>query len=160
MIEWWEDVKFIARRMLILASEDIWNANPTALVMANNTFQAVNVIWAPESRIILSQCAIYLANSEKSNASYEAINKAQQFVRKTWNLSVPVYLRNAPTKLMKDLDYWKNYKYAHAYKDNFVEQEFLPTKLKNTKFYEPWDNVRENAFRKILKERWGGKYGY
>lgn len=160
MMEWWENVKFIARRMLILASEDIWNANPTALVMANNTFQAVNVIWAPESRIILSQCAIYLANSEKSNASYEAINKAQQFVRKTWNLSVPVHLRNAPTKLMKDLNYWKDYKYSHAYKNNFVKQEFLPSKLKNTKFYEPWENIRENAFRKILKERWGGKYGY
>ena len=160
MIEGGEDVKFIARRMLILASEDIGNANPTALILANNTFQSVLVIGNPESRIILSQCAIYLANSAKSNTSYQAINEAQRLVRETGDLSVPLHLRNAPTKLMKDLDYGKDYKYAHSYKDNFAEQEFLPEEVKNTKLYDPGINSRENSFREFLKKRWKDKYGY
>ncbi len=159
MIEGGEDLKFIARRLLILASEDIGNANPTALIMANNTFQAVNTIGYPESRIILSQCAVYLANSEKSNASYEAINKAQQLVRQTGDLSVPLHIRNAPTKLMKDLDYGKDYKYAHAYEGSFIDQEFLPEEIKGTKLYEPGNNTRENAFRTFLQKRWK-KYKY
>ncbi len=160
MIEGGEDVKFIARRLLILASEDIGNANPTALILANNTFQAVSVIGHPESRIILSQCAIYLANSAKSNASYEAIGNAQELVRKTGDLSVPLALRNAPTKLMKDLDYGKNYKYSHNYENNFINQEFLPDEISNTKLYEPGNNSRENAFRELLKNRWKDKYNY
>ena len=160
MIEGGEDAKFIARRLLILASEDIGNANPTALIMANNTFQAVSVIGYPESRIILSQCVIYLANSAKSNASYKAIGDAQQIVRQTGDLSIPLHLRNAPTKLMKDLDYGKDYKYAHDYKDNFAEQEFLPEEIKNTKLYDPGNNARENNFREFLKKRWKDKYGY
>lgn len=160
MIEGGEDVKFIARRLLILASEDIGNANPTALILANNTFQAVSVIGNPESRIILSQCAIYLANSAKSNASYEAIGNAQELVRKTGDLSVPLHLRNAPTKLMKDLDYGKNYQYAHNYSGNFISQEFLPDEISNTKLYEPGNNQRENSFRDVLKNRWKGKYDY
>lgn len=159
MIEGGEDVKFIARRLLISASEDIGNANPTALIMANNTFQAVSTIGYPESRIILSQCAIYLANSPKSNASYEAIGKAQQLVKETGDLSVPLHLRNAPTKLMKDLDYGKDYKYAHSYDNNFVAQEFLPEEISNTKLYEPGNNQRENNFREFLKKRWK-KYKY
>ena len=160
MIEGGEDVKFIARRMLILASEDIGNANPTALILANNTFQAVTVIGYPESRIILSQCAVYLANSAKSNASYLAINKAQQIVKQTGDLSVPLHLRNAPTKLMKDLDYGTGYKYAHDYPENFTQQEFLPEELQNTVIYEPGDNAREKQFREILKQRWDSKYKY
>lgn len=160
MIEGGEDVKFIARRLLILASEDIGNANPTALILANNTFQAVAVIGHPESRIILSQCAIYLANSAKSNASYEAIGKAQELVRKTGDLSVPLPLRNAPTKLMKDLDYGKKYKYAHSYENNFITQEFMPDEISNTTLYEPGNNTRENNFRELLKNRWKGKYNY
>lgn len=160
MIEGGEDVKFIARRLLILASEDIGNANPTALILANNTFQAVAVIGNPESRIILSQCAIYLANSAKSNASYEAIGNAQQLVKQTGDLSVPLHLRNAPTKLMKDLNYGKEYKYAHSYENNFAEQEFLPDEINNTKLYEPGNNARENNFREVLKKRWKDKYGY
>ena len=160
MIEGGEDVKFIARRLLISASEDIGNANPTALILANNTFQAVSVIGHPESRIILSQCAIYLANSAKSNASYEAIGKAQQLVRNTGDLSVPLHLRNAPTKLMKDLDYGKNYKYSHSYNKNFIAQEYLPNELKNQKIYEPGNNLRENAFRNHLKSLWKDKYNY
>jgi len=160
MIEGGEDVKFIARRLLILASEDIGNANPTALILANNTFQAVSVIGNPESRIILSQCVIYLANSSKSNASYKAIGDALQQVKQTGDLSVPLHLRNAPTKLMKDLDYGKNYKYSHDYKDNFAEQEFLPEEIKNTKFYDPGNNARENSFREFLKKRWKDKYNY
>ncbi len=160
MIEGGEDVKFIARRLLILASEDIGNANPTALILANNTFQAVAIIGNPESRIILSQCAIYLANSAKSNASYQAINEAQKTVKETGDLSVPLHLRNAPTKLMKDLDYGKEYKYAHNYDDNFVEQEFLPDEIKNTKLYEPANNPRENQFRELLRKRWASKYNY
>ena len=160
MIEGGEDVKFIARRMLILASEDIGNANPTALILANNTFQAVATIGWPESRIILSQCAIYLACSPKSNASYEAINKAQELVQQTGDLSVPLHLRNAPTKLMKDLNYGLNYKYAHDFEHNFAHQEFLPDALKDTRLYNPGDNSRENALRNYLKALWGDKYGY
>ena len=160
MIEGGEDAKFIARRLLILASEDIGNANPTALIMANNTFQAVNTIGFPESRIILSQCAVYLASSPKSNASYEAIGKAQALVRETGDLSVPLHLRNAPTKLMKELDYGKEYKYSHNYENNFAEQEFLPDDLKNTTLFEPGNNPRENNLRAFLKTRWKDKYGY
>ncbi len=153
MIEGGEDVKFIARRMLIAASEDIGNANPTALIMANNTFQAVTTIGFPESRIILSQCAIYLATSPKSNASYAAINAAQSLVKETGNLSVPLSLRNAPTKLMKDIGYGANYQYAHNYENNFAEAEFLPEEIKNTMFYNPGNNQRENSQREFLKKR-------
>lgn len=160
MIEGGEDLKFIARRMLILASEDIGNANPTALIMANNTFQAVATIGYPESRILLSQCAIYLATSPKSNASYMAIGKAQQIVRQTGDLPVPLHLRNAPTKLMKELGYGDDYKYAHDYTNNFADQEFLPEEIKNTAFYEPGNNSRENSTRDFLKNRWKDKYGY
>ncbi|MFT7901144.1 replication-associated recombination protein A [Tenacibaculum ascidiaceicola] len=160
MIEGGEDVKFIARRMLIAASEDIGNANPTALILANNTFQAVSVIGYPESRIILSQCAVYLANSAKSNASYMAIGEAQNLVKTTGDLSVPLHLRNAPTKLMKDLDYGKEYQYSHNYAGNFINQEFLPDEIKNTKLYEPGNNARENQFRELLKQRWKDKYDY
>jgi len=160
MIEGGEDLKFIARRMLISASEDIGLANPTALIMANNIFQAVSVIGYPESRILLSQCAIYLATSPKSNASYEAIGKAQQVVKQTGNLSVPLHLRNAPTKLMKELGYGDDYKYAHDYTGNFVEQEFLPDEIANTNLYEPGDNQREKITRDFLKNRWKNKYNY
>ena len=160
MVEGGEDVKFIARRLLILASEDIGNANPTALVIANNAFQAVSTIGYPESRIILSQCATYLACSPKSNAAYKAIGKAQQLVKDTGNLSVPLEIRNAPTKLMKELGYGDNYKYAHNYDLNFANQEFLPDAIKNTKLYEPGNNARENAHRAFLKQRWKDKYGY
>ena len=160
MIEGGEDVKFIARRLLILASEDIGNANPTALVIANNTFQAVTTIGFPEARIILSQCVTYLATSPKSNAAYMAINQAQSAVKKTGNLSVPLSIRNAPTKLMKDIGYGKNYKYAHNHENNFVEAEFLPDEIKNTKFYDPGNNPRENAQREFLKQRWKTKYNY
>ncbi len=160
MIEGGEDVKFIARRLLILASEDIGNANPTALVMANTTFQSVNIIGYPESRIILSQCVTYLACSPKSNASYEAINKAQSLVTKTGDLPVPMALRNAPTKLMKDQGYGENYKYAHAHEGNFVKMEFLPKEIAKTKLYEPGKNAREEELRKFLRNRWQEKYGY
>jgi putative ATPase len=160
MIEGGEDVKFIARRLLIAASEDIGNANPTALVIANNTFQAVSTIGYPESRIILSQCATYLACSPKSNAAYQAIGKAQQLVKDTGDLSVPLEIRNAPTKLMKELSYGDNYKYAHNYENNFADQEFLPDEIKNTTFYEPGNNARENAQREFLKKRWKDKYDY
>ena len=160
MIEGGEDVKFIARRMLILASEDIGNANPTALVIANNTFQAANTIGYPEARIILSQCATYLATSPKSNAAYEAIGKALSLVKKTGNLPVPLEIRNAPTKLMKDLGYGENYKYAHSYEGNFVKAEFLPDEIRNTILYEPGNNSRENSQREFLKKRWSGKYNY
>ena len=160
MIEGGEDVKFIARRLLILASEDIGNANPTALILANNTFQAVSVIGNPESRIILSQCVVYLANSAKSNASYIAINKAQSLVKETGDLSIPLHLRNAPTKLMKDLDYGNSYKYAHDFPNSFTEQEFLPEEIIGTKLYEPGNNTRENQFKEILKTRWKNKYNY
>ncbi len=160
MIEGGEDLKFIARRMLILASEDIGNANPTALIMANNTFQAVTTIGYPESRIILSQCAVYLATSTKSNSTYMAIGKAQQIVRQTGDLPVPLHLRNAPTKLMKELGYGDDYKYAHNFDNNFAEQEFLPEEIKNTPIYEPGNNAREQSTRDFLKNRWKNKYGY
>ena len=160
MIEGGEDVKFIARRMLILSSEDIGNANPTAFIMANNTFQAVSTIGYPESRIILSQCAVYLATSAKSNASYMAIGEAQQLVKQTGDLSVPIHLRNAPTKLMKELGYGEEYQYSHSYENNFSVQEYLPDEIKNTAFYKPGNNARENELRNFLKNRWKDKYGY
>ncbi|MFI0428182.1 replication-associated recombination protein A [Mariniflexile sp. HMF6888] len=160
MIEGGEDVKFIARRLLISASEDIGNANPTALVIANNTFQAVTAIGYPESRILLSQCATYLACSPKSNTAYMAIGKAQQLVKETGDLSVPLDIRNAPTKLMKELGYGENYQYAHNYENNFANQEFMPDTIKNTKLYDPGNNARENAHREFLKQRWKDKYGY
>ena len=160
LIEGGEDVKFIARRLLILASEDIGNANPTALVLANNTFQAVAAIGYPEARIILSQCVIYLATSPKSNASYMAIGKAQQMVQDTGSLQVPLPLRNAASKLMKDLDYGKGYEYAHDHDLNFAKQEFLPKEISQTKLYEPGQNAKEEAIRSFLKKRWKEKYGY
>ena len=160
MMEGGEDVKFIARRMLILASEDIGNANPTAFILANNTFQAVAAVGHPESRIILSQCAVYLANSAKSNASYMAINDAQNLVKQTGDLLVPLHLRNAPTKLMKDLDHGINYQYSHNYPENFVAQEFLPKEISGKQIYDPGNNPRENQFREVLKKRWKDKYGY
>lgn len=160
MIEGGEDVKFIARRMLILSSEDIGNANPTAFIMANNTFQAVATIGYPESRILLSQCAVYLATSPKSNASYMAIGEAQAIVKQTGDLSVPIHLRNAPTKLMKELGYGEEYQYSHNYTNNFSEQEYLPDALQGTAFYVPSNNARENEMRTFLKNRWKDKYGY
>jgi len=160
MIEGGEDVKFIARRMLILSSEDIGNANPTAFIMANNTFQAVATIGYPESRIILSQCAIYLATSPKSNASYMAIGEAQSVVKQTGDLTVPIHLRNAPTKLMKELGYGDEYMYSHNYSNNFSDQEYLPDAIKETKFYNPGNNSRENGTREFLKNRWKDKYNY
>ena len=160
MIEGGEEVKFIARRMLILAAEDIGNANPNALVLANSTFQAVNVLGFPEARIPLSQCALYLASSEKSNASYTAINKAQLKVKETGDLGVPLPLRNAPTQLLKELDHGKDYQYAHDHKNNFIPMEFLPEGIERYRFYEPGDNSKENQIRKFLKSRWKDKYGY
>jgi len=153
-----EDIKFIARRMVILASEDIGLANPNALVMANNCFQAINVIGNPEARIILSECAVYLAVSPKSNSTYLAIDEAMALVKKTGNLGVPLHLRNAPTKLMKDLDYGKDYKYAHSYESNFVNQEFLPEEISKTKFYEPGNNSTEKKIRTELEKKWKDKY--
>lgn len=160
MIEGGEDPSFIARRLLILASEDIGNANPNALLLANNCFQAVNVIGWPESRIILSQTVIYLASSVKSNASYEAINKAQALVKQTGDLYVPLHIRNAPTKLMKDLNYGAEYKYAHAYPGNFVVQEFLPKEISGVKLYEPGQNSQEEKLRQSLRDKWKEKYKY
>lgn len=160
MIEGGEDVKFIARRLVILASEDIGNANPNALLLSTNCFEAVKIIGYPEARIILSQCVTYLASSPKSNAAYLAINQAQALVREKGDLSVPLHLRNAPSKLMKDLNYGKEYKYSHDFEGNFVAQEFLPEEIKNLKLYDPGNNVRENELRKYLKEKWKGKYGY
>jgi len=160
MVEGGEDVKFIARRLLILAAEDIGQANPMALVIANNCFQAVSVIGWPESRIILSNTVIYLAVSAKSNAAYEAINAAQAFVRQTGDLSIPLHLRNAPTSLMKDLGYGENYGYAHAYEGNFVDQEFLPENISGKAFYKPGNNRIENEYRERLKKLWKEKYGY
>lgn len=160
MIESGEDVKFIARRLLILASEDIGNANPTALVIANSTFQAVSTIGYPESRIILSQCVIYLATSPKSNAAYLAIDKAQHLVRETGDLSIPLSIRNAPTTLMKELGYGQNYQYAHNYENSFADHEFMPDDIQNTRLYEPGNNARENAQREFLRQRWKDKYGY
>lgn len=160
MVEGGEDVKFIARRMLILASEDIGNANPTALVIATSTFQAVDVIGYPEARIILAQCAVYLACSPKSNASYTAIENAIGKVNETGDLSVPLSIRNTPTKLMKDLGYGKGYQYAHHFENNFASMEFLPDEIKGTKFYEPGHNAREEELRRYLKSLWKEKYGY
>ena len=160
MIEGGEDVKFIARRMVIFSSEDIGNANPNALLLANATFEAVNKIGYPEARIILAQCATYLASSHKSNASYMAINEALDLVRKDGDLPVPLHIRNAPTGLMKKLGYGKNYKYAHDYEGNFTEQEFLPEEIKGTTFYDPGHTPREEELRKFLRSRWGDKYGY
>ena len=160
MIEGGEDVKFIARRLLILASEDIGNANPTALLVANNCFQAVSVIGYPESRIILSQCVIYLASSAKSNASYEAINAAQSLVKQTVNLSVPLSIRNAPTKLMQQLGYGANYAYAHNYEGNFVPHDFMPEEIKGTSFYKPGNNPRESKLKEYLRSLWQDKYDF
>ncbi len=160
MVEGGEDVKFIARRMVIFASEDIGNANPTALVLANAAFEAVNKIGYPESRIILAQCATYLASSHKSNASYMAIEEAIAMVQKEGDLPVPLHIRNAPTKLMKNIGYGKNYKYAHNFENNFTEQEFLPDQLSGTAFYEPGKNPREEELRRYLKSLWKDKYNY
>jgi len=160
MIEGGEDVKFIARRLLILASEDIGNANPTALVLANSCFQAVNIIGYPEAEIILSQTVTYLASSAKSNASYMAIKAARKKVQETGDLPIPLSLRNAPTRLMEDAGYGKEYKYAHSYENNFIDMEFMPDELLNMRFYEPGDNPRENEMRKRLKLLWKEKYGY
>lgn len=160
MIEGGEDVKFIARRMVIFASEDIGNANPNALLLATSTFQAVNLIGYPESRIILSQCATYLASSVKSNASYAAIGAALSAVQQFGDLPVPLHIRNAPTKMMKNMDYGKGYQYAHSFDNNFSTQEYLPDELKGNAFYVPGKNPREEELRKFLKERWKDKYGY
>lgn len=160
MIEGGEDVKFIARRLVILASEDIGNANPTALVLANTTFQAVNSIGHPEARIILSQCVIYLATSPKSNASYKAIGNAQKTVKQTGDLPVPLSIRNAPTKLMKELGYGQNYQYAHDYESNFIPHEFLPDEIKGTSFFQPGNNPRESSMREYLKKLWKDKYDF
>jgi putative ATPase len=160
MIEGGEDVKFIARRMLILASEDIGNANPNALLLANATFDAVSKIGYPESRIILSQCAIYLASSAKSNASYVAISDAIAMVKQTGDLPVPLHIRNAPTRLMKNLDYSKGYEYSHSYEKNFSPQEYLPADISGKTFFEPGQNVREEELRKHLRSLWEKKYGY
>lgn len=160
MLEGGEDLLFIARRMLILAAEDVGLANPNALLLAQSTLQAVHAVGMPEARIILSQCAIYLAASPKSNSAYIAIEKALETVRKTGNLSVPLHLRNAPTSLMKELNYGKNYLYAHHYTQNFVEQAFLPTEIENTVFFEPAENAAEQKTRERLRQLWGEKYGY
>lgn len=160
MIEGGEDVKFIARRLVILSSEDIGNANPNALLLATNCFEAVKIIGYPESRIILSQCVTYLASSPKSNAAYMAINQAQALVKEKGDLSVPLALRNAPTKLMKDLSYGKAYKYSHDFPGNFIAQEFMPEEIKGLKLYDPGDNARENELRRYLSGKWKGKYGY
>ena len=160
MVEGGEDLKFIARRLIILASEDIGNANPTALVLANSTFQAVTTIGYPEARIILSQCVVYLASSPKSNASYLAIKEAQKIVKQTGDLPVPLAIRNAPTKLMQELGYGKQYQYAHDYEGNFVKQEFLPEQLKGQQIYNPGKNKKENEFRNYLKGLWKDKYDY
>ena len=160
MVEGGEDLKFIARRLIILASEDIGNANPTALVLANSTFQAVTTIGYPEARIILSQCVVYLASSPKSNASYLAIKEAQKIVKQTGDLPVPLAIRNAPTKLMQELGYGKQYQYARDYEGNFVKQEFLPEQLKGQQIYNPGKNKKENEFRKYLKGLWKDKYDY
>lgn len=159
MLDGGEDIKFIARRMLILASEDIGLSNPNALVIANNCFQAINVIGNPEARIILSETAVYLAVSPKSNSTYNAINEAMAFVKKTGNLPVPLHLRNAPTKLMKDLNYGKDYQYAHSYEGNFTDLEFLPEEISGTQFYQPGNNSTENKISEELNKKWKGKYG-
>jgi len=158
MLEGGEEIKFIARRLVILASEDIGNANPTALVMTQSCFQAVHTIGMPEARILLSQCVIYLASSPKSNSSYQAISKAQKLVSETGDLAVPLPLRNAPTELMKDLDYGKDYAYAHDFEGNFIDMEFMPEQLSGEKFYIPGDNPRENEMKSFLESRWKDKY--
>ena len=160
MFEGGEDVKFIARRLVILASEDIGNANPTALVMANTCFDAVNKIGYPEANIILSQCTAYLASSPKSNAAVAAIGAALSVVKKYGDLPVPLHIRNAPTKLMKNMDYGKNYEYSHSYENSFSPQEYLPEEIAGTKFYEPGKNAREDELRKFLKNCWKNKYNY
>ena len=160
MIEGGEDIKFIARRLVILASEDIGNANPNALLLANATFQSVTSIGFPESGIILSQCAIYLASSAKSNASYLAIKKAQQLVKQSGDLSVPFSIRNAPTKLMKELGYGDNYAYAHDYENAFVAHEFLPEEISGTTLYQPGNNAKENQLKTYLKSLWKDKYDF
>ncbi|MDC1217604.1 replication-associated recombination protein A [Flavobacteriaceae bacterium] len=160
MIEAGEEIGFIARRLIILAAEDIGIANPTALVLANSTFQAVKTVGYPEGRIILSECALYLASSPKSNKAYKAINLAIEKVKETGNLQVPIHLRNAPTKLMKDLGYGKGYQYAHEFKEQFVDQEFLPEEISGTKFYDPGENTKEKSIREFLKNRWKNKYDY
>jgi putative ATPase len=160
MIEGGEDVKFIARRMLILASEDIGNANPNALLLANATFEAVNKIGYPESQLILSQCAIYLASSAKSNAATVAIGAAMNAVKQHGDLSVPLHIRNAPTRMMKNMGYGKNYEYSHSYDNNFSPQEYLPNEISGTKFYEPGNNAREEEMHRLLKSLWKDKYGY
>src|SRR5258708_8112124 len=160
MIEGGEDVKFIARRLLILASEDIGNANPNALLLANACFDAVNKIGYPQSNLILSQCATYLASSPKSNSATVAIGAAQAAVRTLGDLPVPLHIRNAPTRLMKNLDYGKGYQYSHNYENNFSQQEYLPDAIAGTKFYDPGKNVREEELRKFLKSLWKDKYGY
>ena len=158
MIEGGEDPKFIARRLVILAAEDIGIANPNALLLANNCFQAIATIGMPEGRIILSETTIYLATSPKSNSAYMAIKEAQREVQQSGNLSVPLHLRNAPTKLMKDLGYSDNYKYAHNHEDNFVDLEFLPKKIKGKTFYNPGNNTKEKAIKEDIDKKWGGKY--
>lgn len=160
MIAGGEDPLFIARRLLILASEDIGNANPNALLLANNCFQAVNVIGWPESRIILSQTVTYLASSPKSNASYEAINRAEELAARTGDLPVPLHIRNAPTKLMKNIGYGQDYKYSHSYEGNFAEQEYFPEQLKGSLLYDPGNNAGEQKLRERLKALWKGKYKY
>jgi len=160
MIEGGEDVKFIARRMLILASEDIGNANPNALLLANACFEAVNKIGYPEANLILSQCATYLASSPKSNSATVAIGAAQAAVRTHGDLPVPLHVRNAPTRLMKNLDYGKGYQYSHSYENNFSPQEYLPKEIAGSKFYDPGKNAREEELRKFLRGLWGDKYGY
>ncbi len=160
MLEGGEDIKFIARRLLISAAEDIGLANPNALLIATNCFDAVKVIGMPEARIILSQATIYLAASPKSNSAYQAINQAQALVRQTGNLSIPLHLRNAPTRLMKQLNYGKDYKYSHAYKGNFEAQEYLPEDIKNSKLYQPQENAQEKKLQSWLREKWKEKYGY
>ena len=160
MIEGGEDPVFIARRMLIFASEDVGNSNPNALLLANACFDAVTKLGYPECRITLSQCAVYLASSPKSNSTYAALGAAQQMIKQTGDLPVPLHIRNAPTKLMKEMGYSEGYKYAHNYQGNFVEQEFLPDALRGIKFYEPGRNPREEETRRLLRSRWGQKYGY
>ena len=160
MIEGGEDIKFIARRMIILAAEDIGLANPNALILANSTFQSINIVGLPEGRIILSQCAIYLATSPKSNSVYKAINNAQENIKKRGNLSIPLHLKNAPTKLMKELNYGKGYLYPHDFENNFIDQDFLPDQINKEIFYNPGNNIKESKIKKWLKENWKKKYKY
>ena len=160
MIEGGEDIKFIARRMIIRASEDIGLANPNALVLANSTFQSISVVGLPESRIILSQCAIYLATSPKSNSAYNAINNAEENIKKTGNLPIPIHLKNAPTKLMKELNYGKGYLYPHDFNNNFIKQEFLPDEINKNIFYKPGKNIKESKIEEWLKINWKNKYNY